>query len=52
MVTGPRGCWYSASGTSYSRFGIFKIGDSLDKFRRVEAVLDAAGVAALYVASV
>jgi catechol 2,3-dioxygenase len=26
----------------------FKVGDSLDEFRRVEAVLDAAGIAALY----
>jgi len=26
----------------------FKVGDSLDEFRRVEAALDAAGVAALY----
>ncbi len=26
----------------------FKVGDSLDEFRRVKAVLDAAGIAALY----
>ncbi len=38
-----------AGGTGLAHVA-FKIGDSLDEFRRVEAVLDAAGIATLYVA--
>src|SRR3954463_3697419 len=36
-----------AAGTGLAHVA-FKVGDSLDEFRRVEAVLDAAGIATLY----